>query len=226
MLSMDRCHFYQSERLRKAESGGPVDVWDLIWAGRGVIWLVEEDKTTVEGFAAMERINKKILDAQSGRPLRFDFYEPDFELDETPNWNSEQSLPLHNILKRSWFSRMWILQEASVVGAAPVLGGKHTMPWSTIDGVYSYLGIVPWQDLELDSTFVETMKTIYGNRDEGLVLKDRSKYFPLLACYFWPASMEIHYFSAAGQPRVMVAADDDPFQLYIIEVKLAVTEKV
>ena len=186
---------------------------------------MEEDKTTVEGFAAMERINKKILDAQSGRPLRFDFYEPDFELDETLNGKSEQSLSLHNIPKRPWFSRMWILKEVSVARATQVLCGKHTIPWSTIDGAWSYLGIVPWQDLELDSTFVETMKTIYGNRDEGLVLKDRSKYFPLLACYFWPASMEIHYFSAAGQPRVMVAADDDPFQLYIIGMKLAVIDK-
>ena len=33
-------------------------------------------------------------------------------------------------------------------------------------------------------TFVETMKIIYGSRDEGLVLRNRSKYLPLLDVLF------------------------------------------
>ena len=37
-------------------------------AGRAVIWLGGEDETTVEGFAALERLNQKILDAQSSPP--------------------------------------------------------------------------------------------------------------------------------------------------------------
>ena len=79
---------------------------------------------------------------------------------------------------------MWILQEVSIGRAALVLCGKHTIPWSTFDRACSYLGIAPRQDLELDMTFVETMRIIYGSRDEGLVLRNRSKYLPLLDVLF------------------------------------------
>ena len=153
-------------------------------AGRAVIWLGEEDETTTEGVAILERLEQKVIDAQSYVPLRFDFDEPDFELDETLNGASEQSLPLRNILKRPWFSRMWILQEVSIARAALVLCGRKTIPWSIFDRACSYLGVAPRQDLELDTTFVETMNIVYGDGTKGLVSRDRSKYLPLLDLLF------------------------------------------
>ena len=46
-------------------------------AGGAMIWRGEEDETTTEGVAILERLEQKVIDAQSHVPLRFDFDRPD-----------------------------------------------------------------------------------------------------------------------------------------------------
>lgn len=156
-------------------------------AGRVVIWLGESDETTLDGISMLQGLERRLTEGRSHKPSKFDFEEPDFEMDETWNTESELSLPLRNILQRPWFSRMWVLQESSLARAAMVLCGHHVITWETLFNACFYLNIAPRTEKFIDTSIVDTMNFVwaqqskFGEHDSFRYhLLDRSGYAGLL----------------------------------------------
>ncbi|TKA83540.1 hypothetical protein B0A55_00485 [Friedmanniomyces simplex] len=99
-------------------------------AGRVVIWLGEEDETTADVFDLLEALYDVV-------PRSFDSY-PILVKYETlsasglPRHNDKRWRALEAMLSNSWFSRTWVLQEASVNTRTWIQQGSHSIEWSRL----------------------------------------------------------------------------------------------
>ncbi|KAM0425499.1 hypothetical protein ACHAPT_009288 [Fusarium lateritium] len=105
-------------------------------ARKVVVWLGEQTKEVEGAFATLEK---------GAHNMRYSWSSP---RNLPPESQSLDWLPVFNLLRRPWFQRTWIIQEA-VLGREPVLAcGFETIPWKTLT---SCCDTKYFQDLALDN---------------------------------------------------------------------------
>ena len=72
-----------------------------------------EDANTIAAFRLMEKIRKL----------------EDFKNVVESNTKCEEWIAFHNLIKKTWFSRRWVVQEITMARNATIYCGKHTVHW-------------------------------------------------------------------------------------------------
>jgi hypothetical protein len=103
-------------QAKSDEKNEQVPMMSAIYGGakQVCIWLGDGDD---ESKIAFEFIDKEVLKLQ-----KFD------ALCEDPNTSHKWNAIL-NVMKRSWFSRRWVVQEIALANDATIYCGKDTIPW-------------------------------------------------------------------------------------------------
>jgi hypothetical protein len=121
---------------------------DTIYSGarQVLIWLGEEDNETKGAFEAMKRLEGSFKGLHRKRYIsnRVPFLDSTLNtLLPTPllgrNFEWE---PVIALLRRPWFQRTWIIQEAIFANRATVICGQSVMPWyrfeKVLEGIQIY----------------------------------------------------------------------------------------
>jgi len=109
----------QSEQVRRMDS-----VYRN--AGRVVIWLGEENETTAEAFNLLEELRGLIYISPKEQPL---------SAASTSSISRHRWHALERLLNNSWFSRTWVLQEATLNTRTWIHQGGYSVEWATVRSV-------------------------------------------------------------------------------------------
>jgi hypothetical protein len=82
------------------------------------VWLGREDATTAAAFRLMKKI--RVLE--------------DFDVVVERNTTCEEWVAFHTLIKRSWFSRRWVVQEITMARNATIHCGTCTIGWKDFAG--------------------------------------------------------------------------------------------
>lgn len=117
-------------------------------ASRVIVWLGEQ---TEESRKAFSMIHKKWSKAFNRRYIRIfpeDNFSDDFEDGlKTTDWS-----PVYDLLRRPWFQRTWVIQEAVLPRYVTLACGPNTMSWVELSYCYNsrdFQKILPDDDEEL-----------------------------------------------------------------------------
>ena len=128
-LWVDALCINQSDECERSDQ---VRLMDSVYrsAGSVIIWLGEEEETTAEAFSLLEEL-REVFHQSLDEYLTTTTYEtlsasklPQYD---EPRWDASETL-----LNNSWFSRTWVLQEASLNKCTWIQQGGHTIEWLTL----------------------------------------------------------------------------------------------
>lgn len=117
-----------------AERSSQVAMMERIYrqAQNVVIWLGPNDAFTQLGIKVMQRVASVPPEKQEIE-LPYDLYDPEvYRRLGIPVCTSQDWLALATFLQRTWFSRVWVLQESFVAREIMVFCGTHILNWSDI----------------------------------------------------------------------------------------------
>ena len=97
-------------------------------AAEVVVWLGEDKQGSADGASLLPRIHAAAVDGKL-------FHGPDslaMRLDQEglPGYDSPVWTSLAELYHRSWFGRIWVVQELTVAKPATVLCGGRRVPWA------------------------------------------------------------------------------------------------
>lgn len=97
-------------------------------AAEVVVWLGEDKRNSADGVSLLPRIHNAAMEGQL-------FQGPDslsMRLDQAglPGFDSLVWTALAELYRRSWFTRIWVVQELAVAKPATVLCGGRRVPWA------------------------------------------------------------------------------------------------
>ncbi|KAK3117948.1 hypothetical protein LTR53_000240 [Teratosphaeriaceae sp. CCFEE 6253] len=101
-----------------------------IQAARVTIWLGEEDETTADAFDLLEALHTVVLmfDASAPEPSSFEH----LATCGLPSHLDSRWYALWSLLSHPWFSRTWVLQEASTNKITWVQRGGYIFEWARL----------------------------------------------------------------------------------------------
>ena len=86
-------------------------------AEQKLMWLGEDTGNAQQAFEVLQDLEPYLS-------------QPELDIANTLNLiESESENALGKLLGRSWFLRVWVVQETSCAGRATVVCGKHSMDW-------------------------------------------------------------------------------------------------
>lgn len=96
-------------------------------AAEVVVWLGEDKRNSADGVSLLPRIHAAAVDGKlfqgpDSLPMRLD-------QEGLPGFDSPMWASLAELYRRSWFTRIWVVQELAVAKPATVLCGGRLLPW-------------------------------------------------------------------------------------------------
>ncbi|KAF3020158.1 hypothetical protein E8E14_009450 [Neopestalotiopsis sp. 37M] len=98
------------------------------YATNTAIWLGAEESGSTSAMQLLDDVNTRLQFSEA-----IDINPKEFERLQLPREDSTQWRDLKNLLKRPWFSRLWIIQEVILSRSPWVLCGDHHVHWSVIE---------------------------------------------------------------------------------------------
>lgn len=157
------------------EMGSQVSFMASIYrsASKVIAWLGEEDDHTEESFALIRKLAtlsqdclKQILPENMGSGAFAKILGP---LADSHAWNS-----LRQFWRRSYFTRVWIIQEVELAKQVTVKCGGHLLDWDHVVQVSLFLTVTPWARF-LNPEVHETSDREYSNHALPVYLKANGK---------------------------------------------------
>lgn len=103
-------------------------------AEKVIVWLGPDDLVTESGIEVMNRLSS-VAPEKRDAELHPDLDDQEvYEVLGIPFITSQKWLALATFLLRTWFKRIWVLQETFVAKNVVVLCGSHTVNWENIIG--------------------------------------------------------------------------------------------
>ena len=116
-------------------------------AERVIIWLGEATNETDHVMHFMKQLDKQRAEHERNKHSISDQQWLDIWLPVIARWSHDQMFPRRNglmsLLGRSWFKRVWILQEVANARAAEVVCGTESVSARIFALAPSFLGIIP-----------------------------------------------------------------------------------
>lgn len=97
---------------------------------RTVIWLGESDSSTAAAFSSLKLIHDQMCtESENGQELREVLYGKSniFQYSTTKLPNDCDFAALRTFYERTWFGRLWVVQEAALCTSGIVVCGKYEM---------------------------------------------------------------------------------------------------
>ena len=132
------------------ERSAQVGIMDLVYNGAvgTLIWLGPETDTTGKALKVLQSLaegaEEKILKWTSTQTFGDAYIADDPELlarNGLPPLTANDWADLSDIFTRSWFGRVWMLQEVALSTSPTVLIGPHELPWDSIGYTAGILGL-------------------------------------------------------------------------------------
>ena len=101
-----------------------------------ISWLGRADKHTEAGFATLEDIAKHVPDTWDG--------ENQDSYDIAPDENEGPWVSAVKIFQRTYFTRVWMVQEIVLAKQVKVLCGPHELPWSAVEKSSHFFSTTGW----------------------------------------------------------------------------------
>jgi len=125
------CINQQDLAERSSQVKRMADIYSI--ASQVIIWLGPETPDTVLAMDSCKEISSHItvnwlLQSMSATSSEKHWVDRSMALP----WNKEQVIAVCNLLKRGWFSRLWIWQEVLLTDSAIVKCGSHSIAWRSI----------------------------------------------------------------------------------------------
>lgn len=109
------------------------DIFSL--ASRVVIWLGPAVADTALAVKCFKEVSENIVvdwDRQVMTPTLHSEKPQWADRKEEPIWSPENELAIFNVLKTTWFTRLWIWQEVALAIATLVMCGSYSMSWKDV----------------------------------------------------------------------------------------------
>ncbi|KAK0302136.1 hypothetical protein LTR01_008933 [Friedmanniomyces endolithicus] len=119
----DKCE--QSEQVRRMDS-----VYRN--ATRVTIWLGEETGSTAEAFDLLEELRKSTRLPSHETSSSMTYTYDTLSVSTLPRHDEKRWRALERLLNNSWFSRTWVLQEATLNTCTWIHQGGHSVEWSLL----------------------------------------------------------------------------------------------
>jgi hypothetical protein len=145
-----------------SEQGAQVAMMKRIYgqAQNVVIWLGPDDLLTELGIRVMMRL-ARVLPQKREIELPDDLEDPEvYSVLDIPVCDSQDWLALGTFLLRTWFGRVWVLQESFFARNVVVFCGTHVLDWEDITAAAKTLG-----DTGLGRLLMEHVEEV---RDTGM----------------------------------------------------------
>ncbi|KAJ8106124.1 hypothetical protein OPT61_g9749 [Boeremia exigua] len=110
------------------------------------IWLGPEDESTGLAFELMK-------DLSSMKPSEREELEPRrvSTNNESPLLDLTRWVALSRFFARTWFSRVWVIQEAVFARSRTIMCGSHTTSWEILTDISTFLATSHWSRFLKDS---------------------------------------------------------------------------
>jgi hypothetical protein len=107
-----------------------------------IVWLGKEEESTSLAFEMMRAISAAIIPTKWTSTNVVRHTEPSMTRLIGPLGNSEAHwTALESFMWRSWFTRIWVLQEVGVASSFTIICGKETVKWDHLKGIANFLRI-------------------------------------------------------------------------------------
>ena len=137
---------------RNAQIGLMKEIFGI--AQEVIIWIGEDNQNTVDGVNLLKLLYAAALEGKL--PAFSDFFLLEEKLEQAglPKYDSPAWKCAVDLYQRSWFTRIWVVQELALAKSAVVHCGRQSVPWS----YFSYsapciLKAVIWNYLNLQLRF-------------------------------------------------------------------------
>jgi hypothetical protein len=131
------------------ERAAQVGIMDAVYTGASetIIWLGKENEHTISALQTIRQMangaEEKILGYARKQKLGDVFVADDPDLlmkNGLPQMTSDDWLHLGDLYSRTWFSRVWMIQEVALSRNPACLIGSQTIPWDSIGYAALLLG--------------------------------------------------------------------------------------
>jgi hypothetical protein len=106
-----------------------------------IVWLGKEEESTSLAFEMTRAISAAIIPTEWTSANVVRHTEPSMTRLIGPLGNSEAHwTALESFMWRSWFTRIWVLQEVGVASSFTIICGKETVKWDHLKATANFLG--------------------------------------------------------------------------------------